>query len=100
MTQVRSYRGARSVEAALEELDAHRNTQFDTRMVDALMGALAAGWEPETSPVVVTAVVETGVPALGVDDDDPSAAAALAAHRPLRVDAISDSASASGSGIA
>jgi len=86
MTQVRSYRGARSVAAALEELDAHRGTQFDSRMVDALIAALEAGWQPETPPVIEESVKPTGVPALGVDDDDPSAAAALASHRPARAE--------------
>jgi HD-GYP domain-containing protein (c-di-GMP phosphodiesterase class II) len=87
MTQVRSYRGARSVEAALVELDAHRNSQFDTCMVDALIAALDAGWKPDTPPEVSQPEAPNGVPALGVDDDDPSAAAALAAHRPAKVDA-------------
>lgn len=87
MTQVRSYRGARSIEAALVELNAHRDTQFDSRMVDALITALDAGWVPETPPVVEEVPTSDGVPALGVDDDDPAAAAALAAHRPPRSDA-------------
>lgn len=86
MTQVRSYRGARSVEAALVELDAHRNSQFDSHMVDALVAALDAGWKPDTPPDVSQSEAPNGVPALGVDDDDPSVAAVLAAHRPAKVD--------------
>jgi HD-GYP domain-containing protein (c-di-GMP phosphodiesterase class II) len=57
MTSTRSYRRARPVGAALEELERCAGSQFDPRMVTALVGALARhGWHP-----AVTAD-ETGVP--------------------------------------
>ncbi|MDQ1008381.1 putative nucleotidyltransferase with HDIG domain [Streptomyces sp. V4I23] len=46
MTSTRSYRRARPVAAALEELERCAGTQFDPRMVDALVRALEReGWE-------------------------------------------------------
>ena len=47
MTTTRSYRGARSRSAAIEELKACAGTQFDPRMVNALITAIeVAGWDP------------------------------------------------------
>ncbi|MFJ9901554.1 HD-GYP domain-containing protein [Streptomyces sp. NPDC101152] len=47
MTSTRSYRRARPVPAALEELERCAGTQFDPRMVAALARALAReGWHP------------------------------------------------------
>jgi putative nucleotidyltransferase with HDIG domain len=47
MTSTRSYRRARPVPAALEELERCAGAQFDPRMVAALAGALAReGWHP------------------------------------------------------
>ncbi|MHB9859184.1 HD-GYP domain-containing protein [Streptomyces sp. YIM S03343] len=62
MTSTRSYRRARPVGAALEELERCAGAQFDPRMVEALVEALAraGGWHP-----VVTA-------------DEPGAAAPAA----------------------
>lgn len=86
MTTTRSYRGARSVDDAVEELLRCRGTQFDPEMVDALVDAVAAeGWVTPEGPAPL---VDTGdwrvrsVPSFGRDDDDPTAAEALAAHRP------------------
>ncbi len=46
MTTARSYRGARSVEEAVGELRRGRGSQFDPRMVDAFLEALARdGWQ-------------------------------------------------------
>ncbi|MFF7549863.1 HD-GYP domain-containing protein [Streptomyces canus] len=57
MTSTRSYRRARPVRAALEELERCAGSQFDPRMVTALVHALARhGWHP-----AVTAD-EPGVP--------------------------------------
>ncbi|MFK4098621.1 HD-GYP domain-containing protein [Streptomyces sp. NPDC019531] len=57
MTSTRSYRRARPVDAALEELERCAGSQFDPRMVTALVRALARhGWHP-----AVTAD-EPGVP--------------------------------------
>ncbi len=60
MTSTRSYRRARPVQAAVEELRRCAGTQFDPRMVGALAGALdRQGWSP-----AVTADVPGGnVPA-------------------------------------
>ena len=76
MTTTRSYRGARSVEAAVEELLRCKGTQFDPAMVDALVAAVdAQGWETVDTSIPVPPASD--VPSLGRDDDDPSVAAAL-----------------------
>jgi HD-GYP domain-containing protein (c-di-GMP phosphodiesterase class II) len=86
MTTTRSYRGARSVADAVEELIRCKGTQFDPGMVDALVAAIRqVGWAVESGP---PPIVDTGLfgdrsePSFGSDDDDPTAAEALAAHRP------------------
>ncbi len=72
MTSTRSYRGARSVEDAIAELERCKGTQFDPVMVDALVAALKK--EPwrrhEVAPlddVPLSAVVGAMV-----DHDDPT----------------------------
>ncbi len=69
MTSTRSYRGARSVEEALEEIRRCSGSQFDPRMVEAMLLALER--EPWTE--------RTGQPAPraaagGLDHDDPTVA--------------------------
>ncbi|GGL78546.1 hypothetical protein GCM10010129_22750 [Streptomyces fumigatiscleroticus] len=50
MTSTRSYRRARPVAAALEELQRCAGAQFDPRMVGALMRALGRdGWRPQVT---------------------------------------------------
>ena len=52
MTTTRSYRGARTSEAAVAELRRCAGTQFDPAMVEALVRGLDEhGWEPEAVPV-------------------------------------------------
>ena len=52
MTTTRSYRGARSVESALEELRRCAGTQFDPPFVRALVAAIEAhGWDPAAVPL-------------------------------------------------
>jgi putative nucleotidyltransferase with HDIG domain len=52
MTTTRSYRGARSVENALSELQRCAGSQFDPPMVDALVSAIGDhGWRTETIPL-------------------------------------------------
>ena len=52
MTSTRSYRGARSVPEAVEELLRCKDTQFDPQMVDALIEALGrTQWLPSDLPV-------------------------------------------------
>jgi HD-GYP domain-containing protein (c-di-GMP phosphodiesterase class II) len=52
MTTTRSYRGARTLEAAVAELRRCAGTQFDPAMVEALVRGLDEhGWDPETVPV-------------------------------------------------
>lgn len=47
MTSTRAYRGARPVSEALDELRRCAGTQFDPRMVDAIMAAVEReGWDP------------------------------------------------------
>jgi hypothetical protein len=71
MTSTRSYRQARSVEEAIQELRRCAGTQFQERFVDALVEALREElWEPTLTPV------DPGepVPAATFDHDDPTAA--------------------------
>jgi hypothetical protein len=52
MTTTRSYRGARSVDLALEELRRCAGSQFDPPMVAALVAAIEEhGWKTETIPL-------------------------------------------------
>jgi hypothetical protein len=71
MTSTRSYRGARSVDAAMRELKRWAGTQFDVAMVDALVLAIGvSGWEAS-----VDATDEIVDPSMLVfrDHDDPTA---------------------------
>jgi HD-GYP domain-containing protein (c-di-GMP phosphodiesterase class II) len=71
MTSTRSYRSARSVEAAMRELKRWAGTQFDTRMVDALVAAVTSqGWESHVEPS--EEVVDPAVLVFR-DHDDPAA---------------------------
>lgn len=70
MTSTRSYRGARSVEEAIEELRRWSGTQFDPPMVDALIAAVEKdGWE--VTGVAPDDPVATQGPAAR-DHDDPT----------------------------
>lgn len=70
MTSTRSYRGARSVEQAIEELERCKATQFDPEMVDALIESLQRQpWRPAAQPV--TAAVD-GEVIEQFDHDDPT----------------------------
>lgn len=71
MTSTRSYRNARTVEAAIEEIKRCRGSQFDPIMVDALVKALAK--EPWTGSVGVEAprILASNTPE-SYDHDDPS----------------------------
>jgi hypothetical protein len=76
MTSTRSYRGARSVEAAIAELRHWSGTQFDPVMVGALIAAVEErGWETSVEPVPETVDPSVLVPR---DHDDPSADVAAA----------------------
>jgi HD-GYP domain-containing protein (c-di-GMP phosphodiesterase class II) len=78
MTTTRSYRGARSTEAALDELIRCAGTQFDPAMVAAMVAAIQEhGWQAEAVPLF--AAIEEAVaaelldPALRpFDHDDPT----------------------------
>jgi hypothetical protein len=75
MTSTRSYRGARRVDEAIEELRKWSGTQFDPAFVDAFVAALRReGWQ-RPGPPVLAADDLTSIAAQ--DHDDPSA--------PLRV---------------
>lgn len=82
MTTTRSYRGARSIDEAVEELIRWKGTQFDPAMVDAMIEALAeAPWVP-VDTAGQFAGPHSDLPNYASDDDDPTAAEVLASHRP------------------
>ena len=69
MTSTRSYRGARSVEEALEEIRRCSGSQFDPRMVEAMLLALQREpWAERTGQL------EPRKAAGGLDHDDPTVA--------------------------
>ena len=75
MTSTRSYRGARPVAEAIEELRKWSGTQFDPAFVDAFVAALKReGWQRPEPPVIATDDLAT---VTAQDHDDPGA--------PLRV---------------
>jgi HD domain len=75
MTSTRSYRGARPVAEAIEELRKWSGTQFDPAFVDAFVAALEReGWQRPEPPVIGTDDLAT---VTAQDHDDPGA--------PLRV---------------
>ena len=78
MTTTRSYRGARSLEDAFEELRRCKGSQFDPVMVEALIEAVEAkGWDAsDTVPTDLLPSVDS-VPSFASDDDDPTAASQL-----------------------
>jgi HD-GYP domain-containing protein (c-di-GMP phosphodiesterase class II) len=74
MTSNRSYRGARSIEAAVADLQKWSGTQFDPALVDAFVAALEReGWPQTDSPAAAVPGDSMAVQ----DHDDPTA--------PLRV---------------
>jgi hypothetical protein len=78
MTTTRSYRGARTVEDAFEELRRCKGSQFDPVMVEALIEAIVSdGWDvADTLPEDLPSPVDS-VPTMASDDDDPTAAGRL-----------------------
>jgi HD superfamily phosphohydrolase YqeK len=75
MTSTRSYRGARPVAEAIEELRKWSGTQFDPAFVDAFVAALKReGWQRPEAPVIAADDLTT---VTAQDHDDPGA--------PLRV---------------
>ena len=75
MTSTRSYRGARPVDEAIEELRKWSGTQFDPAFVDAFVAALKReGWQHPQPPVLAADDLAT---VTAQDHDDPGA--------PLRV---------------
>jgi len=75
MTSTRSYRGARPVSEAIEELRKWSGTQFDPAFVDAFVAALKReGWQLSEPPVIAADDLATMA---AQDHDDPGA--------PLRV---------------
>lgn len=76
MTTTRSYRGARSIEEAVQELRECKGSQFDPVMVEALIEALdQQGWELADTSQPPTPMASA--PSFGSDDDDPSVARQL-----------------------
>jgi hypothetical protein len=70
MTSTRSYRSARSVEAAIAELRRWAGTQFDAAMVEALIAAVEVhGWQPKVD--VTDEPVDAAV-LVFADHDDPT----------------------------
>ena len=75
MTSTRSYRGARPVDEAIEELRKWSGTQFDPAFVDAFVAALKRhGWQLPEPPVIAA---DDLAAVTAQDHDDPGA--------PLRV---------------
>jgi hypothetical protein len=75
MTSTRSYRGARPVAEAIEELRKWSGSQFDPAFVDAFVAAVRReGWQQPGAPVLAADEVST---IAAQDHDDPTA--------PLRV---------------
>jgi hypothetical protein len=71
MTSTRSYRGARTVDAAIDELARWSGSQFDPAMVDALVSAVGVcGWDANVD--ATDDVIDPGLLAYR-DHDDPSA---------------------------
>ena len=69
MTSTRSYRGARPVAEAIEELRKWSGTQFDPAFVDAFVAALKReGWLRSEAPVIAADDLAT---VTGQDHDDP-----------------------------
>ena len=69
MTSTRSYRGARPVDEAVEELERCKGTQFDPVMVDAMVGAvIEEGWAAAVPPTEAEIAAQTS---FSIDDDDP-----------------------------
>ena len=82
MTSTRSYRGARSVEQALQELEHWKGTQFDPVMVDALVAALRREpWQP--GPVTEAVDDDSALVAASFDHDDPGAPIPLGSDQAL-----------------
>jgi len=80
MTSTRSYRHARTVQDAIAELQRCRGTQFDPRMVDALVSALRREpWDATGFDAVAEAEVGLAEPA--VDHDDPTFTAVFTQER-------------------
>ncbi len=74
MTTTRSYRGARTVSEAIEELRRCAGNQFDPPLVDALVAAVTErGWAPEPTPMVTPPADEPfDQERTSFDHDDPS----------------------------
>ncbi|HEY5185272.1 MAG TPA: HD-GYP domain-containing protein [Actinomycetes bacterium] len=70
MTSTRSYRTARTVEAAVEEIRRCRGSQFDAVMVDALVKALAK--DPWQAAAEVPSPSGDETETIDFDHDDPS----------------------------
>jgi hypothetical protein len=84
MTTTRSYRGARSIEAAVKELRLCKGSQFDPVMVESLAAALEAqGWDASDTVPPDPPVPTASAPSFGSDDDDPTAVSALGLSGPL-----------------
>jgi hypothetical protein len=76
MTTTRSYRGARSIDEAMEELRRCKDTQFDATFVEALIAAVTReGWAVVDTTDQVTP--SGSAPSMGSDDDDPTASSEL-----------------------
>lgn len=73
MTSTRSYRNARTVEEAIDEIERCRGSQFDPVMVDALVKALTKEpWQPSPAALSEAVVQAESVSPEAFDHDDPS----------------------------
>jgi HD domain len=86
MTTTRSYRGARTIEDAVQELRRCKGSQFDPVMVEALVEAVdSEGWNLVDTSAPVAPV--GAIPSFGSDDDDPTVAGQLGLIVPVAVPA-------------
>ena len=84
MTSTRSYRGARSVDEAVEELERCKGTQFDPVMVEALVVGARQRRLGRGRPVPADLPPRPAARrSFGSDDDDPTAVTALGLGGPL-----------------
>lgn len=73
MTSTRSYRNARTVEEAIDEIESCRGSQFDPLMVDALVKALTKEpWQASPAATAEALAQSEKVSSEAFDHDDPS----------------------------
>lgn len=70
MSSHRPYRPARSLEAAMEEISAHRGTLYDLQVADACMGVLKPNNTHSYKPALLRADKKAGLPVPNLNKGD------------------------------